>query len=206
MSVSLLQPVPFEYRKKYFFHTILGTSKIRPSFSKQQSKLSAASAGLLGTVSLGAIRLVLRVLSSGAWIEWGQVFLTTHSINPLTLRAAKTGLTIWEIFYLQKHFLENIWRRNDDQKLNNNSPSKCLWTFVSFPNYFQKYEKKQTMLSTITLSVNGLNVYSSSPFEVSSLSIYHLIHNNVEIRHGFTTTLFGELWINFSLVKKDSYE
>ena len=29
-------------------------------------------------------------------------------INPFTLRAAKRGLTILEIFPLQKHFLENI--------------------------------------------------------------------------------------------------
>ena len=32
--------------------------------------------------------------------------------NPLTLRAAKRGLTILEIFHLQTHFLENIWRRS----------------------------------------------------------------------------------------------
>ena len=29
-------------------------------------------------------------------------------INPLTLRAAKRGLTILKIFQLQKHFIENI--------------------------------------------------------------------------------------------------
>ena len=29
-------------------------------------------------------------------------------LNPFTLRAAKTGLTILKIFYLQSHFLENI--------------------------------------------------------------------------------------------------
>ena len=29
-------------------------------------------------------------------------------VNPLTLKMTKTGLMIWEIFYLQKHFLENI--------------------------------------------------------------------------------------------------
>ena len=57
----------------------------------------------------------------------------------LTLRAAKTGLAILEMFYLQKHFLENIWRRNVDQKSNNNSPSNILLTFALFPSYFQKY-------------------------------------------------------------------
>ena len=30
------------------------------------------------------------------------------TVNPFTLRAAKRGLTIMEIFYLQKHFLETI--------------------------------------------------------------------------------------------------
>ena len=34
--------------------------------------------------------------------------LRTHSFNPFTLRAAKRGLTILEIFPLQKHFFENI--------------------------------------------------------------------------------------------------
>ena len=29
-------------------------------------------------------------------------------LKPLTLRAAKTGFTIFESFYLQTHFLENI--------------------------------------------------------------------------------------------------
>ena len=29
-------------------------------------------------------------------------------INPFTLRAAKTGLTTLEIFYLEKYYLENI--------------------------------------------------------------------------------------------------
>ena len=31
-----------------------------------------------------------------------------ESLNPLTLRAAKRGLTILGIFYSKKHFLENI--------------------------------------------------------------------------------------------------
>ena len=50
--------------------------------------------------------------------------------NPLTLEAAKTGLMIWEISYLQNHFMGNIWRRNDDQKLNSNSASNILWAFA----------------------------------------------------------------------------
>ena len=31
-----------------------------------------------------------------------------EDLNPFTLRAAKTGLAILEIFYLQRHFLGNI--------------------------------------------------------------------------------------------------
>ena len=31
-----------------------------------------------------------------------------NMLNPFTLRAAKRGLTILGIFYLNKHFLENI--------------------------------------------------------------------------------------------------
>ena len=63
--------------------------------------------------------------------------------NPLTLRAAKIGLTILEILYLQKHFIENIWRRNVDHKPNKNSPSNILWLFALFKRYFQKYESSR---------------------------------------------------------------
>ena len=45
----------------------------------------------------------------------------THSHS-----VAKTGLTILDIFFYEKHFLENIWRRNVDQESNNNSPSNIL--------------------------------------------------------------------------------
>ena len=61
-------------------------------------------------------------------------------VNPFTLTASKTGLTVLEIFYLQKHLLENIWIRNDGQKPYNNSPSVFLWNFAFFPSYFHKYE------------------------------------------------------------------
>ena len=45
--------------------------------------------------------------------------LATSSIrvNPFTLREAKTGLMNLEIVYLQKHFLENVGRRNFDQNV-----------------------------------------------------------------------------------------
>ena len=67
----------------------------------------------------------------------------TGYFNPFTLRAAKRGLTILEIFSLQKHFFENIWRRNVDQKINNNSPWNSSQTFALFPSYFQKYESSR---------------------------------------------------------------
>ena len=47
-------------------------------------------------------------------------------INPFTLRAAKTGLTILIIFSEQKHFGENISWRNVCQKPNNNSSTNIL--------------------------------------------------------------------------------
>ena len=68
------------------------------------------------------------------------------SVNPLTLRAAKRGLTNLEIFYLQKYFLENNQRRIVDQKVNNNSPSNILWNFASFTSYFRKYESSRRYL------------------------------------------------------------
>ena len=55
-----------------------------------------------------------RYLQSAAFRagEFSGVLLSSYVvpsiINPLTLRAAKTGLTNLEIYYLQKHFLENI--------------------------------------------------------------------------------------------------
>ena len=54
--------------------------------------------------------------------------LATSSIrvNPFTPREAKTGLMNLEIVYLQKHFLENVGRRNFDQNPSDNSPSDIL--------------------------------------------------------------------------------
>ena len=64
-------------------------------------------------------------------------------VNPLTLRAAKNGLMIVAVSYLQKHFVEKIWRRNVDKKSYTNSPSNILWTFALFTSYFQKYESSR---------------------------------------------------------------
>ena len=68
---------------------------------------------------------------------------TLREFNPLTLKTAKTGLKIFELFYLQTHFLENIWRRSVDQKPTNNSPSNIFWNSPLFPSYFQKYESSR---------------------------------------------------------------
>ena len=56
-----------------------------------------------------------------------------------------------QIFYLQKHFLKKVWRRNVDPNPNNQSPSDVLCTSALFQSYFQKYES-----SIETLGVNGL--------------------------------------------------
>ena len=49
-----------------------------------------------------------------------------NSINPSTLKEAKTGLTILNIFIYQKYFLKYIWRRNVYHNITNNSPSNIL--------------------------------------------------------------------------------
>ena len=49
-----------------------------------------------------------RILSSHTGTCNVHNFYETVTLNPFTLRAAKRGLTILEIFYLQSHFLENI--------------------------------------------------------------------------------------------------
>ena len=48
------------------------------------------------------------------------------NVNPFTLRAAKTGLTMLEISFLKKLFLENILIKNVDHMTNNNSPSHVI--------------------------------------------------------------------------------
>ena len=57
-------------------------------------------------------------------------------LNPLTLRVAKTGLTILEIFYLQKHILENMSRGKVHQKPQNNPHSNILRRFPMIPKLF----------------------------------------------------------------------
>ena len=47
-------------------------------------------------------------------------------LHQFTLRAAKTSLTMLEIFYLKTFKLKNIWSSNGDQMPYTNSPSNIL--------------------------------------------------------------------------------
>ena len=53
---------------------------------------------------------------------------------------AKIGLTILEISYLQKHFVENMSSRNVDQKPNNWTHFEMFSYFCFIHELFQKYE------------------------------------------------------------------
>ena len=53
------------------------------------------------------------------------------------------------------YFLENIWRRNVNQKSENNSTSNILWIFTLLPSYFQKSERSRRYFLEELLSVNG---------------------------------------------------
>ena len=67
----------------------------------------------------------------------------TLYINPLIPTAAKSGLSILEVSYLQMHFLEHIWGRNVDRMPYNNCPWNILWAFALFQNHFQKYKSSR---------------------------------------------------------------
>ena len=58
--------------------------------------------------------------------------LSIGGFNPSTLIATKTDLSILEIIYLQKHFLENLWRRNVDQIFFSHTPTLLQFSFVKF--------------------------------------------------------------------------
>ena len=133
--------------------------------------------------------------------------LSLHSFNPFTLRAAKRGLTILEIFHLQKHSLGNIWRRNVDQKPNHNSPSIILLTFALFTSYFQKYESSRRYLLEIlwvlmghsctgenTLIDRDLSLLSFNPFTLRTplepnVCYSHTFENNFRTKRKLTKYL-----------------
>ena len=77
--------------------------------------------------------------------------------NPFTLRKAKTGLTILEIFYSQTHFFGKHLKEKCITEATQQLSYKYLRNFTLFASYYQMYERiKQTILSKGTLSVNGL--------------------------------------------------
>ena len=57
--------------------------------------------------------------------HWTSFYLQS-AINPLMLTAAKSSLTILMIICRQKQSQENIWSRNVNQNITNNSPSNIL--------------------------------------------------------------------------------
>ena len=86
----------------------------------------------------------------------------------------------WKYLIYKRHFLENIWRRNVDQKPNNNSPSSILWTFALLKRYFQKYEISRRYLLETLLSVNGfkkkLNRYKVRFLNINPQSSFRSYH------------------------------
>ena len=88
--------------------------------SKVKQKLLRSTHRYLNTLTNAPLR----------WFQQPQIYfllgIDNDILNPLTLRPAKTGLTNLEIYYLQKHFLENKWRRNVYSNPNFNSPSNIL--------------------------------------------------------------------------------
>ena len=55
----------------------------------------------------GVFSIMMEVLISKI-VENSKFCLYGYMLNPFTLRAAKTGLIILEIFFKQKQFLQNI--------------------------------------------------------------------------------------------------
>ena len=63
--------------------------------------------------------------------------------NPLILRAAKSSMTILMKSCRQKHTYENIWWRNVQQDITNNSPTNILRNHPQFQSYCQKYHRSR---------------------------------------------------------------
>ena len=94
-----------------------------------------------------------------------QIFMNLF-FNPYTLRVAKISLTVLEIFFKQRHFLDNIWMRNAYLRPNNNSPPNIFRAL--FPSYFWRYERRrQYVLYKYWVTNSG----RQSPWQVSSVSM-----------------------------------
>ena len=117
-------------------------------------------------------------------------------LNPLTLRAAKRGLTILEIFNLQTHFLENIWRRNVYHKPNKNSPSNISWIFALFKRYFQKYQNsRRHFLEKLWVWMGSKLIRTHIFSKVNTNFKYFLILVQRTWMHRTERTLFFEIVI-----------
>ena len=116
---------------------------------------------LIASRDNGILKIIKNFWSSGLTAAGASRDSNKQSvrINPFTLRAAKRGLTILELFYLQKHFLGNVWRRSVDQKPNKNSPSNILYTFALSASYFQKYASSRRYLIEKLWVLIGLPFY-----------------------------------------------
>ena len=84
------------------------------------------------------------------------LFAVLHMLTHSHSERPKEAWRFWKYFPYKSIFLKNIWRRNVDQKINNNSPWNILRTFALFPSYFPKVWKKQTIFLEELFSVNGL--------------------------------------------------
>ena len=82
-------------------------------------------------------------------------------LNPFTLRAAKTSLTILEISYWHKHVLGKILSRNVTLEVIHQLPFKWFVNFLFIPKLYSKVWEKQTILARRTMSVNVLNEVST---------------------------------------------
>ena len=69
--------------------------------------------------------------------------LTEASPSPLMLTAAKSSRTNLVKSLRQKHFWENIWRRNTILNITNNFPSNILQNHSQLKSYYQKYQRSR---------------------------------------------------------------
>ena len=88
---------------------------------------------------------------AGSWSTFSFLFC-----NPFMLRAAKRGMMILNIFYLQKHFLEKHLKEKCLSEAKQQLSLKLFLNFRFIQKLFSKIWQKQTILSRESLSANGL--------------------------------------------------
>ena len=106
--------------------------------------------------------------------------------------ASMHGVTILLIFFLEKQFTENIWRRNRDQNPTYKSPSKILWIWNYSQSYFEKYQRSRRHLSRRSLGTNRIQ---------RKIWIYR---KDLKEKYGskFNPQLFLKYYVNSKLVSK----